>query len=327
MAHRYESLPRIALASLPTPLQKLQRLSAALGGPEIWVKRDDLTGAGGGGNKVRKLEFLLGEALAKEADTVVTGGAIQSNHVRQTAAACGALGLHCEAVLNEPLPGRAPEYAVSGNLLLTELAGAEVHVIPNEADTLAHIERVAQGLRAAGRRPYVVPIGGSTPLGALGYVSAALELCEQADDFDHLVIASGSGGTQAGLLGGLALAGSQARLLGISVSAPLERQRKKVTDLLPGVSELIGKEIGEDAVLVDDASIGPGYGVPTPEMKEALAMAARLEGLYLDPVYTGKAMAGLIRLCRAGRFRRGEKVIFLHTGGLPGLFAYTSEIR
>jgi L-cysteate sulfo-lyase len=327
MAYRFESLPRLSLAVLPTPLQKLERLSAALGGPDIWVKRDDLTGAAGGGNKVRKLEFLLGDALAKKADTVVTGGAIQSNHVRQTAALCGALGLHCEAVLNEPLPGRGPEYAVSGNLFLAKLAGAVVHVIPNAADTLSHIERVAQGLRAAGRRPYVMPIGGSTPLGALGYVSAALELCEQADDFDHLVIASGSGGTQAGLVGGLALAGSDARLLGISVSAPRERQRKKATDLLPGLSELIGEKLGEDAVLIDDASIGPGYGVPTPEMKAALAMAATLEGLYLDPVYTGKAMAGLIRLCRAGHFRAGEKVVFLHTGGLPGLFGYTSELK
>jgi len=327
MAQRFESLPRIALAVLPTPLQKLERLSAALGGPEIWVKRDDLTGAGGGGNKVRKLEFLLADALQRKADIVVTGGAIQSNHVRQTAALCGALGLACEAVLNEPLPGRGPDYAVSGNLFLTRLAGAAVHVIPNDADTLSHIERVAQGLRAAGRRPYIMPVGGSTPLGALGYVSAALELREQMDDFDALVIASGSGGTQAGLLGGMALAGSEARVLGISVSAPLERQRRKVIDLLPGLSELLGIALAEDAVLIDDASIGPGYGVPTPEMKDALAMAAKLEGLYLDPVYTGKAMAGLIRLCRAGQFRRGEKVVFLHTGGLPGLFGYTSELR
>jgi D-cysteine desulfhydrase family pyridoxal phosphate-dependent enzyme len=326
MANRIESLPRVALAALPTPLQPLKRLSAALGGPEIWVKRDDLTGAGGGGNKVRKLEFLLADALAQKAEVVVTGGAIQSNHVRQTAALCGALGLGCEGVLNEPLPGRGPDYAVSGNVFLTRLAGATVHVIPNSADTAEYIKRVAQGSRAAGKRPYVMPVGGSTPLGAVGYANAVLELCEQMDDFDTIVLATGSGGTQAGLLGGLALAGAEARVLGFSVGAPLERQRGKVLELLPGLAELLGVEIAADAVLVDDQSIGPGYGVPTPEVKEALAMAASLEGLYLDPVYTGKAMAGLIRHARAGRFRAGEKVVFLHTGGLPGLFGYASEL-
>ncbi len=326
MPHKFESLPRVALATLPTPLQPLKRLSAALGGPEIWVKRDDLTGAGAGGNKVRKLEFLLAEALAQKAEVVVTGGAIQSNHVRQTAALCGALGLGCEGVLNEPLAGRGPDYAVSGNVFLTRLAGATVHVIPNAADTAEYIKRVAQGCRAAGKRPYVMPVGGSTPLGAVGYANAALELCEQMDDFDTIVLATGSGGTQAGLLGGLALAGSEARVLGFSVGAPLERQREKVLDIVPGLAELLGVEIAEDALIIDDQSIGPGYGVPTPEVKEALAMAASLEGLYLDPVYTGKAMAGLIRHARADRFRAGEKIVFLHTGGLPGLFGYASEL-
>jgi len=326
MANPVESLPRLALAALPTPLQPLKRLSAALGGPEIWVKRDDLTGAGGGGNKVRKLEFLLADALAQKADVVVTGGAIQSNHVRQTAALCGALGLACEGVLNEPLPGRGPEYTVSGNVFLTRLADATVHVIPNTADTAEYMKRVAQGSRAAGKRPYVIPVGGSTPLGAVGYANAAMELCEQMDDFDTIVLATGSGGTQAGLLGGLALEGSEARVLGFSVGAPLERQRGKVLDILPGLAELLGVEVPEDAVIVDDQSVGPGYGVPTPEVKEALAMAASLEGLYLDPVYTGKSMAGLIRHARAGRFRAGEKVVFLHTGGLPGLFGYATEL-
>jgi len=178
------------------------------------------------------------------------------------------------------------------------------------------MKRVAQGSRAAGKRPYVMPVGGSTPLGAVGYANAAMELCEQMDDFDTIVLATGSGGTQAGLLGGLALEGSEARVLGFSVGAPLERQRGKVLDILPGLAELLGVEVPKDAVIVDDQSVGPGYGVPTPEVKEALAMAASLEGLYLDPVYTGKSMAGLIRHARAGRGLHGRPEMGAGRGGV-----------
>jgi D-cysteine desulfhydrase family pyridoxal phosphate-dependent enzyme len=331
MALPFAHLPRIRLAFTPTPLHRLERLTKALGGPEIWIKRDDMTGAGGGGNKVRKLEFLLGEALARNADTVVTGGAVQSNHVRQTAAVCGALGLACEAVLSEGSPGRGADYGRNGNVFLTRLSGARLHTISQDADSAAEIEKVAERLRAAGRRPYVVPIGGSTPLGALGYVSAGLEICDQAREmgvvFDAVVLASGSGGTQAGLIAALALAGGTAAVYGISVGAPMARQRQKVLDILPGLSALVERPLKAEAVLIDDRSTGPAYGVPSEEMKEALAMLATQEGLYLDPVYTGKAMAGLVHLCRSRHFRSGQNVLFLHTGGLPGLFGYCSELE
>lgn len=331
MSRPFDDLLRLPLALTPTPLHRLEQLTKALGGPQIWIKRDDLTGAGGGGNKVRKLEFLLGEAMARNADTVVTGGAVQSNHVRQTAAVCGTLGLTCEAVLTDVAPGRSADYTKSGNVFLTRLFGARIHAAPQDADPAAEMEKIAARLRAEGKRPYIVPIGGSTPLGALGYVTAGLELCEQARamriEFDAVVLASGSGGTQAGLLGGLALGGSKAVVQGISVGAPEPRQRQKVLDILPGLAALIGKKLNAEAVRIDDGSIGPGYGVPSDEMKEALAMAAKLEGLPLDPVYTGKAMAGLVRLCRSGHFRTGQKVLFLHTGGLPGLFGYCGELE
>ena len=329
MSRPYDDLLRLPLALTPTPLHRLDQLTKALGGPQIWIKRDDLTGAGGGGNKVRKLEFLLGEAMARNADTVVTGGAVQSNHVRQTAAVCGTLGLACEAVLMDVAPGRSADYTKSGNVFLTRMFGARIHPAPQDADPAVEMEKIAARLRGEGKKPYIVPIGGSTPLGALGYVTAGLELCEQARamrvEFDAVVLATSSGGTQAGLLAGLALGGSKAVVHGISVGTPGTRQ--KVLNILAGLGALIGRSISPDTVRIDDGSIGPGYGVPSAEMKEALAMAAKLEGLPLDPVYTGKAMAGLVRLCRGGQFRAGQKVLFLHSGGLPGLFGYCGELE
>ena len=330
LPQRYAAVPRVDLAFAPTRLHALKRLSAALGGPQIWIKRDDLTGAAGGGNKVRKLEFLLGEALAQRADTVITAGAVQSNHVRQTAAACASLGLACEAVLTESVTGRSVEYDVSGNLLLSRMAGARLHRVPGDDDPDRHMQAIAQRLRGEGKRPFIVPVGGATPAGSLGYVSAAFELLAQLREAgataDVVVHASGTGGTQAGLVAGFALAGAPIRVLGISVGAPAERQRRKVAQILPGLAALLEiPAIPEDAILVDDRSTGPAYGQPTAEMKAALHELVLREGIYLDPVYTGKAMAGLLRLCRSGELARGQNIVFLHTGGGPGLFAYSGE--
>jgi D-cysteine desulfhydrase family pyridoxal phosphate-dependent enzyme len=329
---RLARFPKVGLAHAPTPLEPLPRLSRALGGPEIWIKRDDCTGLATGGNKARKLDYLLADALAQEADTIVTTGALQSNHARQTAAAAARLGLRCILVLTDSVPGRAPEYRSGGNLLLDDLFGAEIRVYPGTADGAAAMAEVATSCEAAGRRPYVVPVGGSNAIGALGYVEAAAEILEQAAaggvTADHLVVASGSGGTHAGLLIGIAAAGAgRCRVTGFGIGAPREAQAAKVRDILSPASRLLGLDAAtaaaaETAIEINDRFVGPGYGQPHPAMSEAVRLVAQTEGLLLDPVYTGKAMAGLIDYVRHGRFRRGETVIFLHTGGSIGLFAY-----
>lgn len=317
--------PRLALCHLPTPLEHLQRLSAHLGGPEIWVKRDDATGLALGGNKARKLEFLLGDAIAEGADTLITCGAPQSNHCRQTAAAAARAGLACDLVLQDRVahPDRAL-YLSSGNILLDRLAGARIHMVGAGADMDAALTRVADEVRAAGGRPYVVPLGGSNPTGVLGYVNAALELERQAESagfaIDAVVVAAGSGGTQAGLIAGL---GDREPVVGICIGDPAATMHEAVSRLTASVAQLLGTAApSAERIDVRDGFVGPSYGQPTPGMIEAVRLCAELEGLILDPVYTGKAMAGLIASIRAGEFGRGRNAVFMHTGGTPSLFVY-----
>lgn len=321
--------PRIRLGHLPTPIEAMPSLSKHLGGPSLYIKRDDCTGLASGGNKTRKLEFLMAEALAQGADTVLTQGATQSNHARQTAAAAAKLGLDCTLLLEQRVTGFGEDYEESGNVLLDRLFGAEIAGrLPAGTDMAAALEALAAELRAKGRKPYVIPGGGSNPVGALGYVNCALELLQQSFEaglrLDHIVIATGSAGTQAGLVVGLVGANSGIPLTGISVRAPRARQEENVHRLAQATAELVGLSapIPRAAVVADDNYVGAGYGLPTPEMIEAVTLTARHEGILLDPVYTGKGMAGLIGLVRAGRFGRNENVLFIHTGGSVGLFGY-----
>jgi L-cysteate sulfo-lyase len=306
----------------------MERLSRELGGPALWVKRDDCTGLATGGNKTRKLDFLMGEALARGADCVVTQGAVQSNHVRQTAAAAARLGLGCVVLLERRVPDTGSDYETTGNVFLDRLFGAELRFCETGGDMNAAAEALGEELAQAGRRPYVIPGGGSNPTGALGYVSCALELLAQANDMglriDHVVHATGSAGTQAGLVVGLTGSNSGIPVLGVSVRQPRERQEQAVHDLAERTAAYVGVAGGipRDAVVADGDWVGPGYGQPTPQMVEAIRLVARTEGLLLDPVYSGKGMAGLIGLVRAGRFRADENVVFVHTGGATALFAY-----
>lgn len=320
---------RISLALLPTPLQLLPRLTKLLDGPNILVKRDDLTGLGMGGNKLRKLEFLLGDALAQGADTILTVGALQSNHARQTAAACAKLGLDCELILRHGKHHHV-EHEQMGNMLLNQLFGAKIHLLASPAEREPVMTERAEQLKAEGRIPYCIPVGGSGVIGNFGYVLCAEELIQQASEMgqelDAIVVATGSGGTHAGLLAGLHLIGSKTRVIGIAVEGTREIQEALVYEQASEVvSALRGRKMARAKVEVLDAYVGPGYGKPTPEMVEALHLAASTEALVLDPVYTGKAMAGLIDLCRSGEFDTEARVAFLHTGGAPGLFAGALE--
>lgn len=323
---------KISLAHLPTPLEVLDRLAAELGGPRILVKRDDQTGLALGGNKARKLEYLVAEALDQDADTLVTTGGVQSNHARQTAAAAAKLGLDCQLILEAAVARADDAYVSSGNVLLERILGAEIHRLERGEPAQPAIDRLLDQLRARGRHPYFIPVGGSTPLGALGYVDAAREVTEQMDAAgiwaDHVVVATGSAGTHAGILAGFALYPRPPRVQGIAVSATRAHKEDQVRRLLEPLASMLAIDIRmfEDRVHVDDRFVGPGYGEPTPEMVRAVRRLARTEGLLLDPVYTGKAMAGLIQLIEEGAFRAGETVLFWHTGGVPALFAYPAEL-
>lgn len=320
--------PRIFLAHLPTPLERLDRLSKDLGGPEIWIKRDDCTGLSTGGNKTRKLEFLMAEALAQGADTVITQGATQSNHARQTAAFAAKLGLACHILLEDRTGSNDVNYNTNGNVLLDHLHGATTSRRAGGVDMAAEMEVLADRLRGEGRRPYVIPGGGSNPTGALGYVNCALELVSQANDrglvIDHIVTATGSAGTQAGLITGLKALNSGIPLLGIGVRAPKEKQEENVFTLAHKTAEKLGCPgvVSRADVVADCSYVGAGYGIPRADTLEAIRMFAQLEGILLDPVYSGKGAAGLIDLVRKGRFAKGERVVFLHTGGAAGLFGY-----
>jgi len=324
--------PRVPLAHLPTRLEILPRLSEHLGGPEIWVKRDDCTGLATGGNKTRKLEFSMGEALERGADTIITVGAVQSNHVRQTAAAACKLGMKCEVLLEHRISEPSELYRTSGNVLLDRIFGANLREYDAGTDFDAAMEVVAGEVRAAGGTPYIVPGGASNPVGALGYVGCGEELLQQCDEQDvslgHIVIATGSAGTHAGLAVGLRGNGSDLPILGIGVNAPQDVQEERVFKLAVETADLVGKPacVARDDIIADCNYIGPGYGQPTDAMNEAVLLLARTEGLLFDPVYSGKALAGMIDYVREGRFAKGERIVFLHTGGAVGLFAYADVL-
>jgi D-cysteine desulfhydrase len=326
---RIDSLPRYRLAQLPTPIEELKRLSRELGGPELLIKRDDQTGLAFGGNKARKLEFLVGQALAEDADTLVTAGAAQSNHCRQTAAAAAKAGLKCELVLNGQRPA-----APTGNLLLDRLLGAGEHWVERSQRT-TKMRELSEQLRAQGRKPYVIGVGGSNGVGATGYVVAMLELVEQLtarqQRVDHLVFGTSSGGTQAGVVLGARVAGFHGQLHGLSIDKgepELKDYEKEVAQIANECAEYIGSaaRFSEKDIQVVGGYMGEGYGVVGDLEREAIRMMARSEGIILDPVYAGRAFGGLIDLIRQGVFKRGETVLFWHTGGAPALFAYAKEL-
>ncbi len=323
--------PRVALAHLPTPLEHLPRLSKHLGGPEIYVKRDDCTGLATGGNKTRKLEYSMAEALEQGADTVVTVGAVQSNHVRQTAAAACKLGLKCEVLLEHRIAHPGDLYRNSGNVLLDRIFGANLREYAGGTDFDRALEEVAAEVADKGGKPYIIPGGASNCVGALGYVNCASELLTQAEErelaIDHIVHATGSAGTQAGMVVGLKAMKSDIPLLGIGVNAPKAEQEDKVFKLACETAEFIGSPgiVVREDVVANCNYVGDGYGVPTEAMKEAVLLLARLEGLLFDPVYSGKALSGLIDLVRTGHFAGAENIVFLHTGGAVALFAYADE--
>ena len=324
--------PRLSLAHLPTPLEPMPRPSAALGGPEIWVKRDDCTGLSTGGNKTRKLEFLMADALEQGAEMVMTQGATQSNHARQTAAAAARLGLGCHILLEDRTGSTAHNYNHNGNVLLDHLHGATTEMRPAGGDMNAEMEAVAELRRAEGRRVYTIPGGGSNPIGALGYVNAAFETRAQANEagivFDHFITATGSAGTHAGLITGLKAMNAGLPLLGIGVRAPRDRQEENVFALAAATAETIGCAgvVGREDVVANCDYIGDGYGIPTAGCLEAISLFAEYEGLLLDPVYSAKAAAGMVDMIRGGAFKAGQRILFLHTGGAAALFGYDSAL-
>ena len=322
--------PRIFLAHLPTPLERMDRLTEALGGPEIWIKRDDCTGLSTGGNKTRKLEFLMAEAKAWGADFVITQGATQSNHARQTAAFSAKLGMDCHLLLEDRTGYKEENYNHNGNVLLDVLHGATYERRGPGLDMNAEMEAVAQTFRDQGRKVYTIPGGGSNTTGALGYANCALELVGQANDrdlvIDHIVHATGSTGTQAGLVTGLKALNAQIPVYGISVRAEKETQEKNVLKLAEGTADLIGCHgiVSAADIVANSDYVGDGYGIPTDAGIEAIEMFAKLEGILLDPVYSAKGAAGMIDLIRKGRYKKGERIVFLHTGGSASLFGYAS---
>lgn len=322
--------PRLSLAHLPTPLEPLVQLSALLGGPQLWIKRDDCTGLAGGGNKTRKLEFLMAEALAEGADCVITQGATQSNHARQTAAAAAKLGLACHILLEDRTGSEDMDYNANGNVMLNQLLDAPLKKYPGGTDMNAAMSNLADELKSAGKKPYVIPGGGSNATGALGYANCALEVMAQANDrqlkIDHLIHATGSAGTQAGLVAGFEALNSGIPVLGIGVRLPQEPQESNVYRLAQATADKLGMrgDLSRDSVRANCDYVGDGYGIPMANTLEAIALFARSEGILLDPVYSGKGAAGLIDLVRKGEFKAGENIVFLHTGGAQALFGYRS---
>lgn len=324
---------RVRLTQAPTPLEALPNLTRLLGGPQLYIKRDDNTGLALGGNKTRKLEFLLGDALAQGATHIVTQGATQSNHVRQTIAAANKLGLKSTVLLEERVSQADADYYSNGNVLLDQLLGASIETRPGGLDMNHELLAVGERLRAAGEVPYLIPGGGSNPIGALGYVASAQELLQQATEqalrIDHVVHATGSTGTQAGLVVGLQAANSGIPVLGFSVRAARDKQIENVTRLARQTWELLGirQPFDNSTVQVNADYVGDGYGLPTPGTLEAIRLLAQHEGILLDPVYSGKAFAGLIDLIRRGHYRQDDTVVFIHTGGAAGLFGYRAQLQ
>jgi D-cysteine desulfhydrase family pyridoxal phosphate-dependent enzyme len=324
------NLPRVRLANLPTPLEQAPRLTEFLGGPRIWIKRDDLTGLAMGGNKARKLEFLLGQARDQGCDVVITVGAVQSNHARMTAAAARHLGMDAVLVLNGDEPA-----LLQGNTLLDRIFGAEIRIVQTDDDyvLMGVVDDVARHLRRDGRRPYVIPRGGSNAYGAAAYMLAALELLQQATQLgiriDAIVHTSTSGGTQSGLYTGTKVTESGVQVIGISAGPRKDVVEKRVLGIVEELAQMLELRWRPhpDDLLVEDGYVGERYGIPTPACLEAIRLLARTEGILLDPVYTGKGMAGLRGLVAEERFRSGQNVVFWHTGGQPALFAHATALQ
>lgn len=325
-------IPRLQLLHGVTPLEPMPRLSHHLGGPSLYIKRDDCTGLATGGNKARKLEFLIADALAQKADTLIALGATQSNHARQTAAAAAKAGLACHLVLERRVTHLGEDYAESGNTLLNRLLGAEIHDVSPGANSQDVADALVVDLRGQGKRAYLIPGGGSNGLGALGYVVCANEIIAQWRTLgivpDAVIHASGSAGTQAGLVAGMAAGSMKTSVIGTSVRFARDALEEKVWQLAQDTHALLNSPLAprREQVVVEDRFIGEGYGLPSQAMLEAVRLTARLEGILLDPVYTGKAMAALIGMIREGRWERGQHVVFLHTGGTPALFAYRKSM-
>jgi D-cysteine desulfhydrase len=320
--------PRRRYTHGATPIEYLPNFSKALGGPDVYIKRDDMLGLTAGGNKTRKLEFLVADALDQGADTLITCGAIQSNHCRLTLAAAVKEGMKCRLVLEERVAGSYDPDA-SGNNFLFRLLGVEkIEVVPGGTDLLAEMQKQADELAGEGRKGYMIPVGGSNPIGATGYVACAQEIQDQLFDMgldiNRIIVASGSTGTHSGLLAGLYGCNMDIPVIGIGVARDPEDQNPLVFDMAQRTAERVGvkQEIPREAVKTSGAYWRPKYSVPNKKMVEAVTMMAQTEGILLDPVYTGKAMAGLIGLSREGELKKAEKVLFIHTGGAPGLYAY-----
>jgi len=336
MRSRLDDFPRFRLLDGSTPIQRLARLEQMLGtasgGARLWVKRDDVMGIGGGGNKLRKLEFLIGEAVAQGCDTFITTGGLQSNHARQSAAAAARAGLACELMLSDVVPRHDDAYRTNGNLLLDDLFGATVHRLPGEVDALAAAQARAEEIVSKGGKAYVVGSGGSSPLGCLGYAVCATEILEEEQAsgrrFAAIVVPNGSSGTHAGLAAGLRAAGDDPRrVLSFTVLAPLDKAMDQTRRLASAALGLIAPDqsLADDSIRIDSSQRGEAYGLPTDAMVGALRVMARSEGLLLDPVYSGKAFAGVLDGMRTGAWQDRD-VLFVMTGGTPGLFAYRDAI-
>jgi len=320
-----EKFERIKLGHFPTPIEHLKNISKYLGGPNIFIKRDDCTGLATGGNKTRKLEFLMPDAIKNKAEIVVTIGAIQSNHARQTAAACTLLGIKCLIILEQRLKDPPESYMNSGNVFLDKLFGAEVKICPKNENVGEYSEKIIRDLKSKGTNVYFIPGGGSNPIGALGYVECLNEILQENKkyNFTQIVHATGSSGTQAGLLAGKKYFNSNIPIIGICVRYEKEIQINKVYSEAKNTCEKLKcKILDKSEVIVYDEYIGPGYGEPTDSMKEAVNLLAKKEGILLDPVYSGKGFAGLIGLIKNGKFTKKDNILFIHTGGAVSLSAY-----
>lgn len=319
-------VPRIHLCSLPTPITPLKRLSEYLGGVNIYIKRDDLTGVAFGGNKSRKLEFLLADAKKKQANVIITEGALQSNHCLQTAASGLNTGFECELVLS----GEKPE-TITGNLLLDQILDVKIHRVNESSARKMFMQQLETELRKQGKRPYVIPTGGSTDVGALGYINCVLEIIKQSNDqdisFTHLIHATGSGGTQAGLLIGKRLYSPRMKIVGIGVGDPKEDLEKEILKIVIQFKKEwdLDLDFNNSEIEVLEGYSGEGYGIASDEMIQAVKLVAKLEAIFLDPVYNGKAMVGLIDLIKSEVIPKESNVLFLHSGGGPALFRYSSE--
>jgi L-cysteate sulfo-lyase len=325
------NFPRIGIAQENTPLEPMKRLTAHLGGPRLWVKREDMTGLGFGGNKLRKLDYVLHEAIEAGADTLVSGGVVQSNSQRQVAAVAAKLGLDCHlAVYHGRLASPTPEYETSGNALLNRLYGAQLHDVPWDGDRNGAIAALCAELREKGRNPYMVPYGVSNALGAVGYASAIVEISRQSRARDMvpaaIVHCSGSAATQAGLIVGAAVEMPATKIVGIDIDAEPERVRGDVIAYGRAAADLLGTGFDGASVEVVAGHAGPAYGVPHKATVDAIRLAGSLEAIALDPVYSGKGLAGLISLVRCGRWAKDSDIVFVHTGGAPSIFAYASSL-